>query len=302
MPAKNLEGSAVNLDNPGAIRIAVLITCFNRRDVTLRCLKALSAQDVAHCDLRIFVVDDGSKDGTYETISAAYPNVRLLRGTGDLFWTRGMHLAFSVALEENFDYYLWLNDDTILMPFAISSLLDAESKTTILGKSSIIVGNTSDPITQEHTYGGMLKGRGLRPAAFRLAPFKSDSITPCDTMNGNCTLIPRAAAMKVGNLDNTFQHNFGDVDYGLRAKSLGCAIYMAPGILGQCSSNTDKGTWKDQSASLQKRWTLLNSPKGCPWREWVVFTKRHLGVLWPLYAASPYIKTILQSIIRGKLK
>jgi hypothetical protein len=35
------------------------------------------------------------------------------------------------------------------------------------------------------------------------------------------------------------------------------------------------------------------SPKGAPFREWLLYTRRHFGWRWPLYALSPYVKTLL---------
>jgi GT2 family glycosyltransferase len=121
-------------------------------------------------------------------------------------------------------------------------------------------------------------------------------------MNGNCTLIPRAVVQKLGNLDKSFRHNFGDFDYGLRAKASGFAIYMTAGFVGACSDNSFAGTWRDENASLAVRWAHLNSPKGCPWPEWPIFAKRHLGPFWFLYAVSPFARVIWGSLLAGKLR
>jgi GT2 family glycosyltransferase len=121
-------------------------------------------------------------------------------------------------------------------------------------------------------------------------------------MNGNCTLIPRVVAKKLGNLDKRFHHNFGDLDYGLRAKANGFHIYMARGFVGACSENSIAGTWRDPNASLPVRWSYINSPKGCPWPEWPLFAKRHLGPLWFIYAVSPYARVILQSVLNRRLR
>ena len=284
------------------IRIAVLITCFNRREVTLRCLDALSGQSLTNCSLQVFVVDDASKDGTFEAISRRFPEVRLYSGTGDLFWNHGMHMAFGLALREDFDYYFWLNDDTVLFEPALEAMLQAARRLKQDGVEPIIVGNTMNPDTGQHSYGGIVRGTGFGQRAFRLAHFNPDHEEPCDTMNGNCTLIPRVVANKLGNLDKRFRHNFGDVDYGLRAKAHGFAIYMTPGFVGACSENTIAGTWRDTTASLAVRWSHINSPKGCPWPEWPLFAKRHLGPFWFLYAISPFARVICGSLLAGRFR
>ncbi len=51
------------------MNIATLITCFNRKDKTLRCISDIRSS-IVHEDVRIdiYVVDGGSKDGTVDAI------------------------------------------------------------------------------------------------------------------------------------------------------------------------------------------------------------------------------------------
>jgi glycosyltransferase involved in cell wall biosynthesis len=49
------------------IKIAVLITCHNRIQKTQTCLKSLFKQKkIENINLKVFLVDDGSTDGTKE--------------------------------------------------------------------------------------------------------------------------------------------------------------------------------------------------------------------------------------------
>jgi GT2 family glycosyltransferase len=68
-------------------------------------------------------VDDGSTDDTATAVSQRFPQVKILQGTGSLFWNGGMRIAFAQALQHDYDYYLWLNDDTVLYPNALETLL-----------------------------------------------------------------------------------------------------------------------------------------------------------------------------------
>ena len=90
------------------MRAAILITCFNRKDKTLSCLKSVYAQaEVKDLSLTIYLVDDGSSDGTSNAVSSAYPEVNVLFGDGNLYWNGGMNLAWRTAIKECFDYYIW---------------------------------------------------------------------------------------------------------------------------------------------------------------------------------------------------
>lgn len=276
-------------------RVAALITSFNRKELTLASLASLFQQEgISALELVVFLVDDGSKDGTGEAVRKQFPRVRVIQGDGSLFWNGGMRVAFDAAMKEGFDAYVWFNDDTRLAPNALRILIACADAEMAKGKPAIIVGSVSDPKTGARTYGGFRRQiDGLRVHFPAVEPDPSVPL-PCDTMNGNFTLIPAAAAKAVGNLDAIFRHQIGDMDYGLRAKKAGFNVLMAPGYCGVCTSNSDQKTWRDPAMTRKQRWTHLMSPKGAPPREWFTFTRRHYGWRWLHHAILPYLKTLLR--------
>lgn len=267
--------------------IAIIMTAHNRKNQTLSCLDSLHSQSKLTEGVKklIYFVDDGSTDGTSEAVHYMFPDVRIILGTGDLFWNRGMHLAFGEALKEDHDYYLWINDDTTLFPSALSELLHTS---TFFQDKAIVVASTKHPVTGEWTYGGFRRLHPLRPLKFtRVLP--SGEPVPIEAMNGNCVLIPRYAAGIVGNLDPIFSHGMGDFDYALRAQRKGVEVYLASGYHGYCIRNSVSADKK----SLRQRLSKMISRKGLPPKDWAIFTKRYTGVLWPLYWISPYLRRIV---------
>ena len=58
--------------------IAVLITCFNRKEKTLSCLKDIYAQEKEqNVTLDVFIIDGGSSDDTPNNIHKEYPQVNI---------------------------------------------------------------------------------------------------------------------------------------------------------------------------------------------------------------------------------
>lgn len=283
-----------------ASRVAVIMTSHNRREKTVACLQALSAsQGLGHVELNAVLADDGSADGTAEAVSQAYPWVRVVHGDGSLFWCRGMHLAFEAALQHGFDYYLWLNDDTMLYADAVYRLLDcAVTQRARTGKPVIAVGSTVDEDTGKPTYGGERRASWLRRTHFVMVQ-PSDQAQPCDSMDGNIVLIPAEAARLVGNIDPVFEHAMGDTDYGLRALKLGVGIWVAPGVHGTCGHNAASNTYMDPALPLAKRWRLMLGRKGLPWRSWWVITRRHTGIFWPVFFLWPYVRVVLSGVMNS---
>jgi GT2 family glycosyltransferase len=275
-------------------RIAVLITSHDRRDLTLGSLNSLFRQrSVEDVEIEVFLVDDGCSDGTGEAVRSRFPSVRVLDGDGTLFWNGGMRLAFATAMQKGFDAYVLFNDDTVLYKDALERVVSLARDPLTSTVPAIVVGSTRSPLTGKQSFGGFLKrtrGPVLKLEMIEAHPSKS---IPCETMNGNFALIPAEIANALGNLEEKFQHQFGDLDYGLRAKRAGFEVIVIPGYIGDCFSNEFPGTWRDSTISFARRWRDLRSPKGVPIKEWVLFTRRHFGWRWLHYSLSPYVKTIL---------
>ena len=95
------------------MRLAILMTCHNRKESTIVCLELLFNNELpVNFNIDVFLVDDGSTDGTTAAVNTAFPKVIVIKGNGQLFWNRGMRLAWEQAtLNKQYDFYLWLNDD-----------------------------------------------------------------------------------------------------------------------------------------------------------------------------------------------
>lgn len=279
-----------NTDLTSLPSIAVIMTCHNRHDITISCLKLLYQQNVR---FDVYLVDDGSSDGTSDSIRKYYPEIRLFQGDGNLFWAGGMRVAFGEALKEDYDYYVWLNDDTMLYPEALKKLLTIHKTLIKRGyPDSIVAGSTQDPNTGNPTYGGAVKSKRWYSNKMEfLKP--SQELQECDTMYGNFVLIPRSVAAKVGNIDSAFIHTLGDIDYGLRASKSGCSVWAAPEFIGSCAQNSVEGSWVDLNLPVLERLKKAFQVKNFPIAPWTVFTKRHCGLLWFLHWCLPYVRAVI---------
>ncbi len=268
-------------------QIATLLTCHNRKEKTLACLQTLySCVLPDEYKIEVFLVDDGSTDGTSQILNTKFPQVNIIQGDGNLFWNRGMNLAWQTAAKtKDYDYYLWLNDDTLLNSNAIIALLNTAN---IFENKSIIVGTTSSiEDVQKVTYGGRyMDGKLL---------FSYEKAGECNFFNGNIVLISNYIFSIVGYNDPVFHHALGDFDYGLRAKKLGVSSFVAPDILGSCDLHLSLPDWRNPEICFFKRWKAFRSPLGQNPEEFFIFEKRHAGyykaivhyltnhlrVLWP---------------------
>jgi len=194
-----------------------------------------------------------------------------------------MRLAWEEAAKGNYDGFLWLNDDTILLPQAIYNILNTtitiNNKTS---KDAIIIGSCLDQTTGVQSYGGrLLKNNKL------ITPL--DYPQECEMINGNIVFVPKKIFAEIGNLSADFKHSSGDNDYGLRALKKGFKLWIAPNYLGYCTFNKEAKGWANPQIPLRQRLNILNSPKGQPFYETFIFAKRHKGLLWPLDLINLYL-------------
>lgn len=281
------------------MRVAILMTCYNRKDKTFACLDAIVKSALPdRCLLEVFLVDDGSIDGTERAVRESYPQVNIIKGDGSLYWNGGMRVAFAAAMERVFDYYLWLNDDTLLYPTAIETLISTSRNLQAKqGKSVIVVGSTRDANDGRLTYGGVMRPKKRKATTFALVTPRDVPIE-CETMNGNCVLVPSEVAQVVGNMEPKFAHAMGDLDYGLRARQVGFSVWMMAGFAGTCANNAATGSFNDASLPVAVRMRKMMQPKGLPVSSWRVFTQRHAGIFWPIFWLLPYAKVMLKGLVK----
>lgn len=279
---------------PENTRIAVAIASFNRCSKTLRCLGDLMSQERSDLQLSVYLLDDASTDGTAQAVAKHFPNVTVLHGTGSRYWSGGMFDAMSAALANKFDFLLLLNDDVELRPDALQRMLDAHAMAVrkSRGGMHLIVGAFVDPDTGKLAYSGFIRPSRLFPARMRQIPSDPDNLVACDTMNGNCVLIPAEVIDRIGIIDNVFDHQLGDIDYGYRAVNAGAHIWIAPDNVGKCLIGPRPKKWVDANLSIQQRWRLVNHPKGWPLKPWLHFMWRHGKLVGLASLAFTYAKAL----------
>ena len=230
-------------------KIAAILTCHNRKEKTLACLHSLFS---IISTIDVFLVDDGSTDGTSTEVIKLYPQVKIIKGSGNLFWSRGMYTAWKEAVKYDYDYFLWLNDDVELYPFFFEELMECNKQE---GGNCIITGLIEDFDKTRTLYGGSDKKKTLLQA--------NGQPQKVIHLNGNVVLIPKSVVDKIGIMDSKLHHDLGDVDYGLTAIENGINVYTTRRPVAAGYSN-DFCRVRKWGVSLKQRLKKLHSTLGSP--------------------------------------
>ncbi|MDF2898701.1 MAG: glycosyltransferase family 2 protein [Rhodococcus erythropolis] len=279
------------------MRIAVLVTVHNRVAVTVNGLSRLADLSkllAGEFQFRVFLVDDGSTDGTGERVREVPLDLTQIRGTGSLYWNRGMAWAYRAARDsgDRFDAYMLYNDDVVLDNNFIEFMRQFKDDST-----NILVGAFREPGSDEISYSGFVRVRRLRPFAF-INPELDQRLVPVDTFNGNVVLVPSRAFEALGGLDPKYTHAYGDLDLGLRAKDIGVSSFVFGVPIGSCERGSSLAE-RVAVADIRTRWKLLFGFPHGP-RSYLRFVRKHgITAFFPLYAVGEIARRARQLLPRS---
>lgn len=196
--------------------VYIIIPVHNRKQITLSCLENLRKNG----DLDRYhtvIIDDGSTDGTTEAINKKYPNVTILPGDGNLWWTGAMALGMQYADEQGAEYFIWLNDDCLPDCDTLPKLIDYLKNNPNAIAAPTCYAQEDNLLVKK--YNGA-RGRKACAADF-------GEVIEVDSMSGWCVAISAAVVRGIGVPDaKKFPHYCGDNMYILKANRSGFKAYL----------------------------------------------------------------------------
>jgi GT2 family glycosyltransferase len=234
-----------------APKVAVVVPIHNGIDQTRRLLDSLRGGTYPNLD--VIVVDDGSTDGSSAILERDYPEVTVVTGSGDMWWTKATNAGVGTALARAADYVLTINNDAVMDRDAVTMMVEAARThpRSLVGAQIYyledagrvwFVGAYLDPATADISH--------------RREP--SDATDPIATgmLTGLGMLIPIGAFEEIGGLfDERFPQYFADCDFSLRARTVGYELLVEP----RASIYNEVGSsWLIQTLRT-RRWTAVGS-------------------------------------------
>ncbi len=204
--------------------IWIIIPVFNRKKFTKECLLALRKQTLQ--DYKAVIVDDGSTDGTADMIRDEFPEVALVDGGGDLFWTAAVNMGIQYALDQGAKLIMTLNNDTLPTEDFLEKTMQGHRQ----DPNGVIGALEIDVDSKEILYGGE-KIDWLLATTHNVLPGipknEQKGLHSVSWLPGRGLLIPRVVFEKVGLFDaKRFPHYYGDVDFTHTALRNGFKNYI----------------------------------------------------------------------------
>ncbi|MFH1861581.1 MAG: glycosyltransferase family 2 protein [bacterium] len=209
-------------------KVFVVIPVYNGIEHTVSTVRSLIS--LLHPGCRVVVVDDGSTDGTSAILGSEFPDVTILRGDGNLWWSGAINLGARYALENGADYVLLLNNDVFLHPqFLEELLIGAREFPDSLIASKILF--ASEP-WKIWCMGGKVNWRSGRcwvVGCGQLDDHRWMEPVEADWLAGMSVLVPVEVFRRGIWVDEkAFPQYCGDSDFSMRAKLAGFQLIVWP--------------------------------------------------------------------------
>ena len=240
--------------------VFIITPVFNDKDKVLRFVQSVKEQD--YKDFKLIIIDDGSQDGTSDALRELHPEVIVLQGDGNLWWSGGTNLGVRYAIKNMADYVLTINHDVVLGPDYLSSLVSfaKEHPHSLVG--SMVVSKTSR--SRVWFFGG---GYNQQTGSNQHTMGQvTDFVEPSKTtwLTGMGVLIPTSVFSEVGYYDEkNFPLYFGDADFSERARRSGYTLWVNPRsiVYGDVENNwVGKNVRRPKIGFIVDIFRLTNSP------------------------------------------
>ena len=219
------------------IKVSLVTPVFNRRDITVQCLRSLARISCENLEVQTIIVDDGSSDGTSEAVKSEFPHVEIIRGDGTLWYSEGTNVGVRLALENSPDYILTFNDDSVFDADFLEYMIETAEKhpKSIVG-ALLLLWDTPHKIFQTAPVYDVWSGgwRHWYQQTVWTVPKKAWKV---DVIVGNCVLFPARVFTEQGFLDSARFPAFGDAEFTPRLKRKGWTLLIEPQARVFCQPN-----------------------------------------------------------------
>jgi GT2 family glycosyltransferase len=223
--------------------IHIIIPVHNRKMLTLACLENLKANGDLQ-KYQVIVVDDGSTDRTPEEVKSTYPEVTVLNGDGNLWWTGAIAKGMNYTAIHQAEFAIWLNDDCILESNALSILVEF-----LYSHPQSIAGAVCYSLETQTLEETGAQGRKRVTA-------NPGEIVAVNEMSGYCVGIPIEVVKAIGVPNQSrFPHYYGDCTYILKANRLGFPAYILGDV--RVSHQVSKLTIQDVVSRLKADHSII---------------------------------------------
>lgn len=209
-------------------KVSIILVNYNGAKDTLECINSL--RNIEFRNFEIIVVDNNSIQEEKKLLKENNDGFILLESNENDGFAIGNNIGIEYAINNNADYVLLLNNDTIVEKDFLNIMLDTYILEENIGAvgCKIMYNDNKDLIWYK---GGKIDYSKF--SAFNMYEKQNDinennEVLETDFITGCCVLLSKKTIKAVGDLSDEYFMYYEDVDYSLRVKEAGFKIVVNP--------------------------------------------------------------------------
>jgi GT2 family glycosyltransferase len=212
-------------------RLGIIILHWNHADDTLRCLESIdNGRDASgYSNYQVLVVDNGSTNYSLDVLRQAHPDLEILPTGQNLGYTGGNNAGLRRLMNDPVEYFLLLNDDTIVNENTLWELAKAASEYPEAGFLGPKIMALEAPEVLLSAGGRLIDG--YRPQNRGLGEpdqHQFDQDVEVDYLSGCALLVKRLVVERIGLLDDDYFAYHEEIDWCYRGRKAGFNIRIVP--------------------------------------------------------------------------
>ena len=208
-------------------RVTVSIVNYRTPLLVNECVASIKRHPPTLASIEIAVVENGSGDDSLAMIAAAHPDIRLVDAGANLGFAGGNNL---VLRDCQSDFVMLLNSDALVEDGTFDRLIEVMLANPQAGAAGSRIVNASDGADQDYP-AGFPSLRGMTLRALRGAEYPAaghDAPIAMERLHGAGMMMRGTVMRRIGVLDDGFFMYDEDVDWCVRARAVGCTLWLVP--------------------------------------------------------------------------
>ncbi|WP_102127679.1 glycosyltransferase family 2 protein [Deinococcus planocerae] len=203
--------------------VTIVLINYNGWRLTDACLDSLRRLD--YPAFQVVVVDNGSTDDSLARLRERWPDLDLVEITPNVGFTAANNVGARRALEQGAEYVWFLNNDTLVDPPALSSLVSTLEAGPRVGAAASVLYDMDPPERVQCWGGGFVRlWGGVADGYFGPVPQER-----LHFLSGTSWLVRRTVLERLGLFDEGFFMYWEDADFSFRLRAAGWQLAVAQG-------------------------------------------------------------------------
>lgn len=274
-------------------RVGIILINYKNYAQTMDCINSL--KQIQYDDYFVIIVDNDSQNESYEELKKCEDaKIKIIQSGKNGGFAFGNNVGIEYARQFKCDYYLLLNNDTLVEPdFLKKMVADAEISQAGITTCRIMYDSEREKVWYAGGQVDWWNSRSTHMYINQPAP-QNESIRTVSFVSGCCMLISKKCVSDAGVLPEEYFMYYEDLDYCVHVAECGYSLrYVPNAVIYHCVSSSSGG----ESSPFVIEWSNRSR------RKFMRKYSHNLGVIkYTIVSVKCEIRELCKILLKGDIK